>query len=84
MSWAVDYSEQAKADLWGIHDYIAYVLREPAIVQQLIGRIMDEIDGLGHAPYGRCIELEPWFRLGMRRINVGNYAVFLSQMKQPV
>ena len=71
----VQYSAQAKSDLWGIHDYIAFSLNEPQIARRLVNRILDAVDDLAQSPYRRRFEPEPWYSLGMRRINVGNYAV---------
>jgi toxin ParE1/3/4 len=75
MIWKVQYSAQAKDDLWGIHDYIAHNLKEPVVAERMVNRILDAVDDLAVSPYGRCFELEPWHSMGMRRINVGNYAV---------
>ena len=75
MKWTVKYSEQAKTDLWDIHDYIAFSLKEPRIAERLVNRILDAVDDLEQSPNRRRFEPEPWGSMGMRRINVGNYAV---------
>jgi len=85
MKWTVSYSAQAKVDLWSIHNYIALSLMEPVIAERLVNRIMDAVDGLEHSPNRRRFEPEPWFSLGMRRINIGNYAVlFIPEEKTGV
>ena len=75
MKWTVKYSAQAKADLWSTYNYIALSLQEPLFAERLVNRIMDAIDGLEQSPKRMRFQSEPWFSLGMRRINVGNYAV---------
>jgi toxin ParE1/3/4 len=76
MNWIIQYSAQAKSDLWTIRDYIAISLKEPQIADKLIHRILDAVDLLAYSPFRRRFDKEPWQSLGMRRLNVGNYAVF--------
>ena len=75
MKWTVKYSAQSKTDLWSIHNYIAHFLKEPQAAERLVNRILNAVDTLEESPHRRHFDLEPWCSLGMRRINVGNYAV---------
>jgi plasmid stabilization system protein ParE len=68
----LSYSTQAKEDLQGIYEYIAYELYEPDTAAEQVRAIMDEIGDLDEMPMKyRQYDAEPWrpkvcayFRLG--------------------
>jgi len=75
--WDVDISEQAKRDLRGIYEYIAFGLSQPGIAEDMMKRLADAINGLDIMPERFPVyQREPWKSRGMRRMNVKNYAVF--------
>jgi toxin ParE1/3/4 len=76
-NFQVRLSEQAKQDLRGIYEYIAFTLIEPDIAKKLINQITASLKKLGIAPYSHPIyQDEPWKSRELRRINIGNYSGF--------
>jgi toxin ParE1/3/4 len=85
MIYKVQLTEQAKRDLRGIYEYIAFSLLEPGIAKNLKNRIVSELRSLKEMP-GRCplyLE-EPWQSRGLRRINIGNYSGFYLTTEKTV
>lgn len=77
MTYFVDISRQADADLRGIYEYIAFTLlsAENAIGQ--LNRLEENIMKLEDMPERfRQYEKEPWRSRGMRFMPVDNYLVF--------
>ncbi len=72
----VCYSDEAKDDLRNIFMYIAYNLGSRDNAEGQINRIRDAIKKLNKFPKKNpLVPYEPWSSLGMRRMNVDNYAV---------
>lgn len=72
----VCYSDEAKDDLRNIFMYIAYNLCSRDNAEGQINRIRDAIKKLNKFPKKNpLVPYEPWSSLGMRRMNVDNYAV---------
>ena len=72
----VCYSDEAKDDLRNIFMYIAYNLGARDNAEGQINRIRDAIKKLNKFPKKNpLVPYEPWSSLGMRRMNVDNYAV---------
>lgn len=77
MTYNVEISRQADADLRSIYEYIAFTLlsAENAIGQ--LNRLEDRIMELEDMPERfRRYEKEPWHSRGMRQMPVDNYLVF--------
>jgi toxin ParE1/3/4 len=77
MSYSVEISEQANADLRGIFEYIAFELQSPQNAAGQLSRLEKNILSLDHMPerfrrYGE----EPWLSRGLRIMPVDNYCVF--------
>jgi len=76
MKWEIRYSAQAKEDLQGIYEYIAYALSEPDTAADQVRAIMKEISDLDEMPMKyRKYDTEPWASEGMRIFSVGKYVV---------
>lgn len=77
MSYAVEISEQAEADLRGAFEYIAFELKS---LQNAIGqltRIEKNIYALDEMPERyRLYDKEPWRSRGLRVMPVDNFCVF--------
>jgi toxin ParE1/3/4 len=81
--WRVVIAEQAEYDIESIFQYIAFDLAEPAIAYIHVNRIHDNIRKLSYMPERyRIINSEPWRSRGVRRINVGNFAIFFTLDKE--
>ena len=77
MSYTVNITDAAEADLRSIFEYIAFELRsiENAVVQ--LNRLEREINSLSEMPERyRKYDVEPWLSRGMRIVPVDNYCVF--------
>ena len=77
MIYKVDISDEAKIDLHGIYNYIAFELLSPENAAEQIRRLRKSILSLNEMPkrfrlYGR----EPWKSRGLRMVPVDNYIVF--------
>ena len=77
MIYKIQLTQQAKQDLLGIYEYIAFSLLEPEIAKKLKHRIVAGLNSLKEMP-GRypLYQEEPWKSRGFRRINIGNYSGF--------
>ena len=76
MTYKIDITAQAKADLRRIYDYISIDLLSPqnAIVQ--LSRLEESIMGLKQMPMRfRKFETEPWHSKGLRIMPVDNFVV---------
>ena len=72
----VCYSDEAKDDLRNIFMYIAYKLHARDNAEGQVNRIRSAIKKLNKYPKNNpVVTIEPWAGLGMRRLNVDNYAV---------
>ncbi len=77
MSYAVEISAQAEADLKGIFEYIAFDLQSVQNAMAQLSRLKKNIDALDEMPerYRRCGK-EPWRSRGLRILPVDNFCVF--------
>ena len=76
-SFYVCYSDEAKDDLRNIFMYIAYNLGSRDNAEGQVNRIREAVKNLDKYPKRNPpVPYEPWTSLGMRRLNVDNYAVF--------
>jgi len=77
MTYKVSLTDQAKQDLRGIYEHIAFTLLEPDIAKSLVTRIIDGLKSLRTMPE-RCpiYQDEPWKSRELRRLNIGNYGAF--------
>ena len=72
----VCYSDEAKDDLRNIFMHIAYNLGSRDNAEGQVNRIREAIKKLDKFPKRNSPgPYEPWASLGMRRLNVDNYAV---------
>ncbi|MCL2165068.1 MAG: type II toxin-antitoxin system RelE/ParE family toxin [Oscillospiraceae bacterium] len=77
MIYEVQLTDEAKLDLRGIYEYIAYSLLEPMIAKIVKNRIVSGLKPLDKIPERYPIyQEEPWKNRGLRRINIGNYSGF--------
>ena len=85
MSYKVQLSDEAKQDLRGIYEYIAFTLLEPVIALNLRNRIVSKINTLDEMPERyQLYQEEPWKSRGLRRINIENYSGFYLVAKKSV
>ncbi len=74
--YEVCYSDEAKDDLRNIFRYIAYDLQSRDNAEAQVNRIRNAVKGLTKFPKrNHSVPYEPWASMGMRRLNVDNYAV---------
>jgi len=84
-TYNVIIEEPAQRDLIGIFDYIAYTLTEPKVAERLVKRVRKSIESLSCMPKRFAIYDNDFCQLhGIRRMNVGNYAVFYKIESQIV
>ncbi|MCL2050480.1 MAG: type II toxin-antitoxin system RelE/ParE family toxin [Lachnospiraceae bacterium] len=77
MTYKVQLTEEAKVDLRGIYEYIAFTLLEPGIAKNIKERIIAGLKSLSYMPEKFSLyHEEPWKSKGPRRINIGNYSGF--------
>lgn len=77
MSYAVEISAQAEADLRGIFEYIAFELRSVQNAAGQLSRLEESIYSLNQMPERyRRYEREPWLSRNLRLMPVDNYCVF--------
>ena len=77
IDWNILLTDQAEADLREIYDYIAFTLLEPGTATKLLQRITTQISKLSQMPERHALySKEPWRNRGLRRVNVGKYAIF--------
>lgn len=85
MIYKVQLTEEAKQDLRGIYEYIAFTLFEPETAKNIKNKIVDGLNSLSEMP-GRypIYQEEPWKSRGLRRINIGNYGGFYLVVENTV
>lgn len=72
----VCYSDEAQDDLRNIFMHIAYELGSGDHAESQVNRIREAIKTLDKFPKRNpFVPYEPWASLGMRRLNVDNYAI---------
>lgn len=77
MIYTVDIAKEAEADLRGIYEYIAYVLRSPQNAAAQLSRLEEGIFSLEKMPERyRRYDKEPWSGRGWRRMTIDRYCVF--------
>ncbi|MCD8085042.1 MAG: type II toxin-antitoxin system RelE/ParE family toxin [Clostridiales bacterium] len=77
MSYDVELTTQAEADLRGIFDYIAFQLQSLQNAAGQLARLEKSIFSLDEMPDRyRRYDREPWRSRGMRIMPVDNYCVF--------
>ena len=77
MSYDVQITSSAKADLNTIYGYLAYQLLVPQIASKQYNRIKSAILGLSALPERFALYPdEPWHSRGLRKLVVDNYLVF--------
>ena len=75
-SYYVCYSDEATDDLRNIFLHIAVNLQSRDNAERQVNRIREAIRNLENYPkIHPPVPYEPWASLGMRRLNVDNYAV---------
>ena len=76
MSYEVNISDQAYADVHKIFDYIAFELQSIINAERQVARIEDEILSLSEMPerYKRY-EYEPWLSQNAHIVSVDNYSI---------
>ena len=80
--YKVIIEEPAMQDFRDILKYITEVLIEPQIAKRLIKRIRKEVAELNRMPERHPLyDSEPWRSLGVRRLNIGNFAAFYIVVK---
>ena len=76
MSFLIDISKQAAADLRSIFEYIAFELQLPENASGQLDRLEEQILSLDTMPERyRKYEKEPWKSRGLRVLPVDNYVV---------
>lgn len=77
MTYYIEYSSEARQDLYDIHKYIMNELMSPETASQQINRILNETDKLDVFPLRHQLYSdEPWNSKGIRFFPVDNYLVF--------
>jgi len=77
MSYRVEITEQADADLRGIFAYIAFELKSRQNAMGQLNRLEESIYSLDSMPERfRAYDKEPWRGKGLRVMPVNNYLVF--------
>lgn len=77
MSYAVEISAQAEADLRGIFEYIAFDLQSVLNATAQLSRLEENIYALDEMPERyRHYDKEPWRSRGLRIMPVDNFCVF--------
>lgn len=77
MSYSVEISAQAEADLRGIFEYIAFELQSFQNAVGQLSRLENGIYSLDQMPERcRLYDKEPWHSRGLRMMSVDNFCVF--------
>ena len=77
MSYAVEISAQAEADLRGVFEYIAFELQSVQNATAQLSRLQENIYALDEMPERyRRYDKEPWCSRGLRIMPVDNFCVF--------
>ena len=75
-NYSVSYSDEAMNDLRNIFMYIAYDIGSRDNAEAQVNRIREAVKKLYKFPKKNpAVPYEPWASLGMRRLNVDNYAI---------
>lgn len=75
--YKVEITDQALSDLEDIYRYIAEKLSAPDTALQLYDRLMEAVLSLERFPArAALVSFEPERSAGLRRLNVGRYAIF--------
>ena len=75
--WKVILSPDFKAEVRGIHSYIANTLLVPETAAKQIRRIIDAAKSLAEMPMRFSLyENEPWHSRGLRKLSVDNFVIF--------
>lgn len=81
--WNVILSSDFKAEIRGIHNYIADTLLVPDTATKQIQRIMETVKSLDEMPHRFSLyEKEPWQSRGLRKVVVDNFMVFYLTNEQ--
>ncbi len=76
MTYAVNITKQAEADLAGIYNYIAFELNAPQSAEGQLNRLEKCILSLDNMPERfRLYAGEPWKSRGLRIVAVDNYCI---------
>ena len=79
MSYLVEISQQADADLRGILDHIARNLMAPDAAIAQLDRLEEQIEGLDALPNRfQGYQKEPWRSRNLRIMPVDNYCIFYT------
>ncbi|MBG9985060.1 type II toxin-antitoxin system RelE/ParE family toxin [Aerococcaceae bacterium DSM 111022] len=79
MIFEIEITFQAKAELRGIYEYIAYDLRSPKNAKGQLERLELEILNLNQMPERfPKLNIEPWYSRGLRVMPVDNYRVLYT------
>jgi len=77
MTCEISMTPQAKDDLRGIYEYIAFALQSPQNAAGQLDRLEESIDSLEEMPERfRIYDKEPWRSRNLRIMPVDNYLVF--------
>lgn len=83
MTYMINISKQAQADLRGIYEYIAYNLLSPQSAKRQLKRLEEQIMVLNQMPMRfREYEREPWHSRGLRIMPVNNFVVMYIPNEQ--
>ncbi|KHM52257.1 toxin ParE1/3/4 [Anaerovibrio lipolyticus DSM 3074] len=83
MSYYIDYSSEARQDIYDIYQYIADQLKSPSVAAELVNSIIDEVEKLDEMPFRHQLyKDEPWHSKGLRYICVNNYLIFYLPNKE--
>ncbi len=79
MKFDVFYTANARSDLTGIFEYIAFDIIEPLTAQKLYSEIVAAVRSLETFPLRFPLyDNEPWRSRGLRKMPVKNYLVFYT------
>ena len=83
MSYKINITDNAAADLYQIYDYIEKVLLAPKAAENLYNDIMDMIKSLGEMPERyREYDAERFAGKNLRFVNVKNYDILYTVNNQ--
>ena len=83
MTYIINISKQAHADLRGIYEYIAYNFLSSQSAKRQLKRLEEQIMGLNQMPMRfREYEREPWHSRGLRIMPVNNFVVMYIPNEQ--
>ena len=83
MIFRVEVAAQAKSDLRGVYEYIAFTLLSPQTAARQIGKLEKAILSLDNMPMRfKRYETEPWNSRGLRIMSVDNFVVLYIPNKE--